>query len=252
MILNNDMRTLYFCGDIHGDWKEFIWTALTRYHIKDADIGILGDFGIGFDKTMPNLYQWAEKKLEAADVTIFAIRGNHDDPGYFTNTEKYSYPRLKFLEDHKIYEFCDRKIYTIGGANSTDVSWRLAANESLAAKGKDRRVWWPGEDIVKKYEGLPDKVDIIISHSAPLSFLPVIQKFPETPGWQYDKILEERKYLDYVLKEINSDYWYYGHFHSHYSGSYGNLLYRGLGIMEFIEAGSVKDNNPQGEEDDRD
>ena len=85
-----------------------------------------------------------------------------------------------------------------------------------------------------------------------LSFLPVIQKFPETPGWQYDKILEERKYLDYVLKEINSDYWYYGHFHSHYSGSYGNLLYRGLGIMEFIEAGSIKDNNPQGEEDDRD
>lgn len=248
--LTNDMkdRDLYFCGDIHGDWKEFIWKALRQYQIREADIGILGDFGIGFDKTMPDLYRWAEKRLEAADVTVYVIRGNHDDPSYFTDTEKYSYPRLRFLEDHKVYEICGRKIYTIGGACSNDIGWRLAMNETLASKGKDRRVWWPGEDVIQKRNDLPDKVDIIISHTAPLAFLPVIRKFPETPEWQYDKILEERRYLDYALKEINADYWYYGHFHDHYSGSYGDLLYRGLGIMEFIEAGDIINNNPQGED----
>lgn len=245
----NKLRDLYFCGDIHGDWKEFIWTLTRRYGIKNSDIVVLGDFGIGFDKTMPDLYKWAEKKLESSDLIIRTIRGNHDDPAFFTDEEKYSYPRLRFLEDHRVYEICGRKVYTIGGACSTDVEWRLSTNESLASRGKDRRVWWEGEGVIQNKENLPDKVDIIISHTAPLAFLPVIQKFPETPEWQYEKILAERKYLDYILREVNSDYWFYGHYHDHYSGTYGKLLYRGLGIMELFEAPEPINNNPQGEED---
>ena len=248
LIYDMNKRDLYLCGDIHGEWKELIWTLIRRYDIKNADILILGDFGIGFDKTMPDLYKWAEKKLEDSDLVIRVIRGNHDDPSYFSDEEKYSYPRLRFLEDHKVYNICGREVYAIGGANSTDITDRLETNQKLAARGKDKRIWWPDEGVVEKTEGLPDKVDIIVSHSAPLSFMPVIQKFPETPEWQYEKILEERKYLDYVLKEVNSDYWFYGHYHNHYSGTYGNLLYRGLGIMELFEAPQPVNNNPQGEE----
>lgn len=246
--MNMEERDLIFCGDIHGEWKEFIWTALKKHGFRNADIVILGDFGIGFDKTMPDLYRWAEKKLEAADVTIKVIRGNHDDPSYFTNEEKYSYPRLRFLEDHKVYNICGRDIYTIGGANSTDIGWRIATNETYASKGKDKRCWWPDEDIIRKWEDLPNKVDIIISHSAPLSFNPVAKKWPETPEWQYEKIIEERRYLDFILRELPADYWFYGHYHDHYSGTYGDLLYRGLGIMEFFEGPMKINKNPQGED----
>lgn len=239
---------LYFCGDIHGDYKEFIWNITKRYKIRDSVILELGDFGIGFNNTMDDLYSWSEKRLEDTGNVVVVIRGNHDDPEYFTNEEKYSFPRLKFLEDHQVYNLAGRTVYTIGGANSKDISFRLEDNQKLASSGKSNRVWWEGEDIVKKYEDLPDKVDVIVSHSAPLSFMPVICKYSETPEYQYDKILEERRYLNHVLTEVNAKYWLYGHYHDHYSGTFGDLLYRGLGIMEFYECPEIIEKNPQGEE----
>ena len=65
-----ELRDMIFCGDIHGDWKEFIWTALTKLGIRKADIVVICDFGIEFDKTMTELYKWVEQKLEFATVTI--------------------------------------------------------------------------------------------------------------------------------------------------------------------------------------
>jgi DNA repair exonuclease SbcCD nuclease subunit len=245
--LLQNVDNLYFCGDIHRDYKELVWTITKRYGIRNSAIGVLGDFGVGFDNTTNDLYKWSEKRLEDTNNVIFAIRGNHDDPIYFTDEEKYSYPRLRFLEDHKIYRICGRDIYTIGGANSTDITYRLGTNQALAAKGKDRRVWWEDEGVIQQYGDLPTKADIIISHCAPLSFSPVITRFPETPEWQYEKILEERKYLDYVLENVNAKYWMYGHYHDHFSGSFGNLLYRGLGIMEIYEAPVIEEENPQGD-----
>ena len=56
-----------------------------------------------------------------------------------------------------------------------------------------------------------------------------------TPEEQYQKILAGRKYLETVLKEVRCGEWYYGHYHQHYSGSYGEvLLYKGLGLVNFI------------------
>ena len=82
---------------------------------------------------------------------------------------------------------------------------------------------------------MPGRVDIIISHEAPLTFEPIISRYDETPEEQYKKILEGRKFLELVLKEVRCDRWYYGHYHHHYSGSYGEVLYKGLGIEEFYE-----------------
>ena len=186
-----NLKDLYFCGDVHGDYKELVWTIVNKYGLKDSAILVLGDFGVGFDNSMPHLYEWSRNRLEKSNNVIYAIRGNHDDPEYFTDEEKYSYPRLRYLEDHKLYNICGRSIYTIGGAGSTDVSYRLETNQKLASRGKDRRIWWENEYVVQKREDLPNKADIIVSHTAPLSFLPVITKFPETPLWQYEKILEE-------------------------------------------------------------
>lgn len=247
----NTERALYFCGDIHGEIREFIWKALDRYKISNADIVILGDFGAGFDKSLPHEYARLEHRLIDKDVTIWVLRGNHDCPDYFISEEAYSFPRLKFMEDHKVYNLCGRTIYTVGGANSTDIVWRLGENEKLQNKKKDRKVWWSGEDIIRKYDGLPERVDIIISHSCPICFMPVLSRFDETPVEQYNKIREEREYLQFILQELPADYWYYGHYHSSFCGTYGELMYRGLNIMEFIEAAPIINKNPQGNDDGR-
>lgn len=234
-------KDLYFCGDIHGDLRTLVWKLSECYRIKDSDVLILGDFGVGFSKDLPDIYKRCESKLEKNNLTIYTIRGNHDDPSYFIDPSKNDFPRLKFLEDHKIIELDGRKIYTIGGADSTDIEDRKKHD-----KKKHKITWWPNESVERKYTDLPTKVDIIVSHTAPISFSPIVERTSDLPLYQYEKILETRKYLDYVLREVNADYWFYGHFHQSFTGTYGKLLYRCLDIMEIFEAPYHINSNPQG------
>lgn len=239
-------KDLYFCGDIHGELRTLVWTLTERHNISNAEIIILGDFGIGFDKGFPELYKKVECKLDKNNITLNALRGNHDDPSYFINPKNYS--RLNFLEDHKVYNICDRTIYIIGGAYSTDIKDRLVDNEKRLRKHK-LPCWWKDEGVVEKYDNLPANVDIIASHTAPLNFDPVLTRddLRSTPQEQFDKIIEERKYLNNILYEVRSDYWFYGHFHKSYSGSYNSLIYKCLGIMELYLAPDKINHNPQGE-----
>jgi len=240
--MNDDDRLLIFCGDIHGELKNLVYNLTERFNINKADVIILGDFGVGFDKTLNSVYKNVEKRLEKNDINLHTIRGNHDDPSFFINPKNYK--RLEFLEDHKIYNISGRKIYTIGGANSTDIEDRIKDNEIRKRKHK-LPCWWENEVIEKKYNDLPGRVDIIISHEAPLCFEPIIKR-GNLPEYQYKNIIDSRKYLNYVLESINTDYWFYGHYHTHYSGSYNNIVYRCLGIMELFEAPYKINHNPQG------
>jgi len=249
---SKNMNDLYFCGDIHGRYREFIWTICIKKNIHDAIIIVLGDFGVGFTKDMDIEYRKSEPKLEKNNLTVYSIRGNHDDPKYFDST--HDYPRLKFMQDHQIYEIAGRKIYTIGGAHSTDANTnpgtsvpdRKLETEARLRKGK-LPTWWENEYVEKKYTDLPTKVDIIISHTAPLRFEPIPIRTSEVSISQYEKILDERKYLDYILSEIKADYWFYGHFHKSYTGTYNQLLYRCLEELELFPALDKKELNPQGE-----
>lgn len=245
---------LYFCGDIHGKYRELIWTLCVSKNIKNAAVVVLGDFGVGFTKNMDREYKRSEPKLIKNNLTIYTIRGNHDDPDYFKDNS-HSYPRLKFMQDHQIYGLAGRKLYIIGGAHSTDANTnpecssvpdRKLETETRLKKGK-LPTWWENECVDKKYNNLPIKVDIIISHTAPLRFEPIPIRTSEISTSQYDKILDERKYLDYVLQEVRADYWFYGHFHKSYTGTYNKLLYRCLGELELFLAPEHKELNPQGE-----
>ena len=64
----------------------------------------------------------------------------------------------------------------------------------------------------------------------------------------YEKILEERKYLGEILGKVKTDYWFYGHYHHYYSGTYNEVMYRCLPELEFFLAPEPKNNNPQGHE----
>lgn len=235
-------RDLYLCGDIHGELKALVWTLTERYNISNAEVIILGDFGIGFDKAFPDLYKSVENKLEKHDIILNTLRGNHDDPAYFI--KPVNYPRLNFLEDHKVYNICDKDIYIIGGAHSTDIEYRLEENEKRLKKHK-LPCWWEDECVVEEND-LPAHVDIIASHTAPLNFDPVITR-DNVPIEQYKKIIRERKYLNKVLYEVRADFWFYGHFHKSYSGSYNSLLYKCLEPMEIYLAPDKINHNPQGE-----
>lgn len=231
----NEERLLLFCGDIHGSLKKIIWKLSIQLGLSNVSLVIAGDFGAGFGspKALDVLYDSVKDRLEKYNINIYAIRGNHDDPSYFDGN--HDYPRLKLLEDHKIYEIEGKRIYTIGGAHSIDQDWRIEANQLEENYGSSKRYWWPNEHIVEKMEGLPSNVDIIISHESPLSFKPVTVREIDNNYSLWEKIVKSRKYLDHVLKEVRTDWWIHGHYHTSTSGNYGSVKYRGLDIEEIFE-----------------
>ena len=179
--------------------------------------------------------------LEANDICLYTIRGNHDDPAFFDG--QHDYERLHFLPDHKMIELCGKRIYPIGGAVSTDIDLidpltrksRRTINESLIKHGSSKRVWWQNEALVQITEGLPESADIIVSHEAPLSFAPMLERDKHVGESTWQQVVESRRYLDYVLKAIKPPLWFYGHYHHHYEGFLGKTAYQGLDIAEIVK-----------------
>lgn len=229
---------IIFVGDVHGDIRELVWRTINQHNLKNVNLIILGDFGVGFGRKnyMSQLYSKISPKLEKYNITIYVVRGNHDNPEYFDSN--HNFDRIKFLEDYKVFELNGFKFLPIGGAISLDQDWRKEYNKKMEKYGSSKRVWWKNE-LVKEVsiDSLPSNVDIIISHCAPISFEPIFVR----NDWDKDidlniweGILRERNYLEKVKSNILFKYWLFGHYHKSVSGNSGNILYRGLDIMEFL------------------
>lgn len=231
--MEEEKRMLMFSGDIHGNLKSIVWAVAIRHWLRHVDLVIAGDFGVGFgaEAAMDIQYNSIKDRLEKYDINIYVVRGNHDDPSYFDG--KHDYPRLKFLEDHKVYEICGKKIYPVGGAHSIDRAERIDKNNEYKSYGSSRRCWWEDESPKKEYHHLPDNVDIVVSHEAPISFEPVVVR--ETEDLKlWNDILDARNYLNYVLNNVRASWWIHGHYHNSSSGNYGDVKYRGLAIEELF------------------
>ena len=251
MIMRNE-RQLWICGDIHGELSGLVRNSVNR-GISCADILVVGDFGAGFGrpKSMDVAYSKVRVSLEKNDICIYTIRGNHDDPAFFDG--KHDFERLHFLPDHCIIELCGKRIYPVGGAVSADIDMvdplsrksRRMINNSLIKFGSSKRVWWPDEAPTQIVYGsapstssgtlFPESVDIVVSHEAPLSFAPPLMRADYVRDVTWQKIVESRKYLDYVLQTVKPILWFYGHYHCCYEGNYQKTHYRCLDIAEMVQ-----------------
>lgn len=235
-------RQLWVCGDIHGELTGLVRNAVNR-GISCADILVVGDFGVGFGrpKSMDVAYGKVRAPLEKKDICIYTIRGNHDDPAFFDGM--HDFERLLFLPDHRMVELCGKRIYPIGGAISADIDMveplsrksRRMINDSLIKFGSSKRVWWPDEALAQIAEGFPTDVDIVVSHEAPLSFAPPLMRADHVHDETWLKIVESRKYLDYILQTVKPTLWFCGHYHCHYEGDYKSTHYRCMDIAELIQ-----------------
>ena len=222
-------RQLWICGDIHGELSGFVRNAVNR-GISCADILVVGDFGAGFGrpKSMDVAYGKVCAALEKNDICIYTIRGNHDNPAFFDGL--HDFDRLHFLPDHCAIELCGKTIFPIGGAISSDIDLidpltrksRRMINDTLIKMDSSKRVWWPDEapSVPSTSSGTlsPERVDIVVSHEAPLSFEPSLVRADYVRDETWLKIVESRKYLDYVLQIVKPILWFYGHYHCHYEG----------------------------------
>ena len=125
---------MIFIGDIHGNFN-YIKYVIRHRHIEDETLIQVGDFGIGFEKKHVDLDLLYDLNdfLKKHNCILYVIRGNHDDPAYFTGLFMFSH--LKLVPDYTIVNIEDKNVLFVGGAHSVDRARRIEFND----------VWFPDE-----------------------------------------------------------------------------------------------------------
>jgi DNA repair exonuclease SbcCD nuclease subunit len=211
---------IYVTGDTHGQFghiKEFCERLQTK---REDILIILGDAGINYSGG----WRDAKKKrlLGTLQITIFCIHGNHEKRPETIDTYREKiwyggsvyyeeiYPNLLFAKDGELFDFDGRNTIAIGGAYSVDKMIRLMYDDE----------WWADEqpsEAIKSYverqlEKMEWKVDVVLSHTAPLKFEPVEMFQKGIDQSKVDKTTEA--WLDHIEDKLDYGKWYCGHYHT--------------------------------------
>lgn len=225
-ILNKD-KPLIFLGDNHGGWNELFY-LINKNNLKDCYIISVGDLGVGFHNKEYPLYESLNLKFKENGINFYGIRGNHDDPSFFSGEERIVLGNFELIEDYSIFEYNKQSIQFIGGAISID---RTGRKEGIS--------YWSDEGVVYRPE-LIKEVDVLVTHTTPSQCFP--QQFNEIVyGWAredaylIEDLTDERAVMDEIFKRCKPKYHYYGHFHSSYSEEINGCRHRLLDINELFE-----------------
>src|SRR5438128_1744252 len=123
---------LLFVGDVHGRFSD-LRQLLERHSIREAAIVQVGDLGVGFQQVEEDRAELGklDSYLGGRDCTLYAIRGNHDNPSYFEGDEDDGPSALvragpepmrhvHLLPDYSVLELEGYKLLLAGGAVSVD------------------------------------------------------------------------------------------------------------------------------------
>lgn len=235
---------LYACGDIHGDTNELTWEIIKR-DLKDCTIILLGDVGI-FRYRDYKHYKYLDLACAERNITVYALRGNHDNPGFFNDLtnpiikrfwEKFT--NFKPLRDFDIINYKGYCILTLPGSISRDrctrKSWHSTnINVYDYYRGGD---WW-AKEVIPPIPGTLPEFDIILSHNGPISCRGIItipDSFKAQDEHIESDIAEEQKYLHSIHSKYKPKAWWFGHYHHEYTYKLDNTQFRILAISELIE-----------------
>ncbi len=248
------MRIMYL-GDIHGNFN-VIHQYVKMYDIKDAHIIQVGDFGVGF-----NTFAKEKRMLEAYhpllvknNVTVWAIRGNHDYKPYFDN-DPFGFTNIKLVPDYTVLNLEGNNILCVGGAVSVDREFRYTKKQKLGIFENDTlgvESWWPDELFVLDVDKVKDlkDINIVVTHTCPdycppdnsFGFGPFVENIIRQTGdvdLKTDLLLERNQVTElfHILKlnGNNVEYNYYGHFHKSDTITMYGTKHRLLGVGELWE-----------------
>lgn len=226
----SDYKNVAFIGNFNGN-VDLIKDAISG--IFDSVIICTGDLYIGKIEFNDDVERIASLQyiLHSNNCKFVIIRGNHDNPKYFKRRSSFISEMKEIAEDvylaqdYSVIQLEDKNILCIGGARSID--------RFLTIKKID---YWQNEDIqtppMDFYEELNNndiKVDIIVSHSAPLFAKPdeyskklkYYNSYLMNACAMYDPSLKNDVYLERLLlkgiyEKLNNKhhikYYIYGHF----------------------------------------
>lgn len=179
---------------------------------KSDYVLVCGDFGGVWDNSSADDY-WLNW-LDSKNFTTLFIDGNHEN---FDLLEQYPVtsfcggkvhqirPSVYHLMRGQVFMLCGRRVFTMGGARSTDMPFR-----------KPGISWWPQEipsrsEMEEGYASLNrwEDIDLVVTHDAPERILKQMHMwYPDHVKTSLDSFLR-------VLDEsCTAPEWYFGHYHT--------------------------------------
>jgi len=221
------MDKIMVAGDLHG-----LWGPLNTLIDKKAPEIILqcGDFGWWprFHKKRSSSSQeyglkdklWDQYGLKPQKTKIYFCPGNHEDWDDLLlkgETSCEIMPNVFYMPRGTLFTLPDNRIVLfMGGGDSIDKNYRVM--------GRD---WFPQElipysEFYKLQERKVNKIDIVISHTCPLEFVPTLYKNNVFKTNFHDS---SQEVLSAILQEYKPSLWYFGHFHANISGRCNNTYW---------------------------
>lgn len=233
----DDVQQVIVCGDIHGSFSEIAFKVSSQYDIRDALIIVAGDCGFGFNRLgfYDSLYQRkVAKQLKRNNLRFAFVRGNHDNPVYFSR-RLIDNERWRTVPDYSVIHAAAHDILCVGGGISIDRLDRLRMrNNAAMAYDGDETVcpayYWPDEppvfDAVRLDTALElgyGLIDTVVTHTAP-SFCeftdkgPLVLKYAAGDSELLADCDNERRQMDMLYDALKGrvplQHWIYGHFHA--------------------------------------
>lgn len=223
------MNRLFVTGDTHNDIDI---NKLTTYQFpvqkeldRDDYLIIAGDFGgVWYGNQKDNwILNWHNNK----NYTTLFVDGNHEnfDALNTYKIENWHGGKVQFIRSNvihlmrgQIYDICGYKVFTFGGASSTDketrrehISWWAEENSSYAEQ----------DEALQNLQKLNNTVDIIVSHAGPQDLSDVILQD------RFRMKDPEENFLQYIADITTFKKWYFGHYHkdAEFLGKY-TVLYQ--------------------------
>jgi UDP-2,3-diacylglucosamine pyrophosphatase LpxH len=215
---------------------------------------MLGDIGIGFrlddyeKEKIAELNDFASKR----NINIYCVRGNHDDPRFFTG--EYDMENIKLVPDYSVINVNGYNVLCIGGGLSIDRTRRKSYINPAMYPSVD---YWPDELNVFNKKAIDDiKVDIniVASHTAPSFCFPnskdsiIVALFIGMDTNLSDDMKKERVTMTETYEYLKSknhslNFWFYGHFHMNISSKYDDTKFTCVDINTIIEPDEIFNQN---------
>ena len=235
-------QLIYVIADLHGNFN-IISDIIDSNKLKDCILIVAGDIGLGFkyDTYYDNIFKVINEILVNNNVYCYLVRGNHDDPSYFSE-KKIDLSNMKTVCDYTIISVGNHNILCVGGGISIDRSHRkFVTSQNIAFEvffnGKSIEeanksvniLYWSDEAPVFDFDKLEEiknegvDIDYVITHTSP-SFCfkknkDGIKRFLDRDKELSSDLDNERNVMDLIYKYLKSNNqivkWVYGHFHKH-------------------------------------
>lgn len=201
---------ILFAGDSHGSYRHmrYLYVKAVDFNIKHVIIA--GDFGYWpYDNEAKNTMFCLNNLLKDKDIKFYFVDGNHEDYNELLKLNQYEISEIPYCNNcfyiprGCIVEIDDRNILGFGGAISIDREYRIAGKTWFKEEAiTDEQI----DDFVLNFRLKQKKIDIMVSHDAPLNLL--------TDDYKNDPISDlHRQQIQRIIMVAKPDILVHGHYH---------------------------------------